>query len=247
MQSITAATGAILESQRKDVVFWDTWNSQYRQPEALDEPSKRRMREVVESLSRVGVRRAKILEIGCGTGWLSAKLKDFGPVTAVDLAVEVIRAAKSRVPEIDFRSGDVFELQLPIGSFDVVVTLETLSHVSDQAKFVCRISELLKRGGYLVLTTQNKFVFDRRGDVVENPRYIRKWVTMRTLKQLLGPQFCILRATSLEPEGYCGVLRIINSHKLTRTLELAMGRSLLKRLKECAGLGQTLFLIAVKR
>jgi 2-polyprenyl-3-methyl-5-hydroxy-6-metoxy-1,4-benzoquinol methylase len=230
-----------------EVQHWDSWNSKYRQPETVDEPSKRRLREVLASFAQLKVRGARILEIGCGTGWLSSKLTEFGAVTAVDLAEGVIAAAKAQMPEIDFRSGDVLELDLPVLSFDVVVTLETLSHVYGQERFIHRIAQLLKPGGHLVLTTQNKFVFDRRSGVVQNPVYIRKWVTMKTLKRLLRPEFSIFRATSLDPEGHLGVLYVLNSGKLNRIFEAGMGSARVKRLKEAAGLGQTLFVVAVKR
>lgn len=233
--------------QTAESQHWDSWNLKYRQPEALDEPSRRRMREVLASLSGLNLPDAKILEIGCGTGWLSSKLTAFGPVTAVDLADEVIRTARTQMPEIDFRSGDVLELELPLNSFDVIVTVETLSHVQDQERFVHRIAHLLKPRGYLILTTQNKFVFDRCEGVPPNIGYIRKWVTMKTLKQLLSLEFSILRATSLEPEGHIGVLRIVNSTKLNRLLDSVIGTSRVKRLKEAVGLGQTLFAVAVKR
>lgn len=236
-----------MEPSIAEVQHWERWNSKYRQPETLDEPSKRRMHEVLASLAQLNVRGARILEIGCGTGWLSSKLTEFGAVTAVDLAEEVLRTAKAQMPEIDFRSGDVLKLELPMHSFDVVVTLETLSHVRDQEKFIHRIAQLLKPGGHVVLTTQNKFVFDRRSDVIQNPTYIRKWVTMKTLKRLLSSEFSILRATSLEPEGHLGVLRIVNSAKLNRIFESAMGSGRVRRLKETAELGQTLFVVAAKR
>ena len=226
---------------------WDSWNKEHRASGTLSEPAKRRMHEVLATFSQLNVRGARILEIGCGTGWLSSKLTEFGAISAVDLAEEVIRTAKENTPEIDFRAGDILELELPVQSFDVVVTLETLSHVRDQVKFIHRIAELLKPGGHVVLTTQNKFVFDRRDDVIQNPSYIRKWVTMKTLKQLLRSEFSILRTTSLEPEGHLGVLRFVNSAKLNRIFESALGSSRIKRLKEAAGLGQTLFVIAAKR
>jgi 2-polyprenyl-3-methyl-5-hydroxy-6-metoxy-1,4-benzoquinol methylase len=226
--------------------YWDNWNLKHRRPEVLDEPSRRRMREVLASLSHLKIRESKILEVGCGTGWLSSKLTEFGAVTAVDLGMEVIQYARASMPEIDFRSGDFLELDLPINSFEVVVTLETLAHVSDQEKFMHKLAQVLKPGGHLILTTQNRFVFERRGDVKPNVGFVRNWVTMKTLKGLLSLEFSIERATTLEPEGHLGVLRVMNSRKINRVLDLVIGPTRVKRLKESAGLGQTLFVLAVK-
>ena len=236
-----------METPITEIQHWDAWNSKYRQPETLDEPSKRRMREIFASLTELKVQGARILEVGCGTGWLSFKLCEFGKVTAVDLGVGFIEAAKTRHREIDFRSGDIHTLDLSVNPFDVIVTLETFSHVPDQAAFVHRLSQLLKPGGYLLLTTQNKSVFERRADVRPNISYIRKWVTMKTLECFLQPEFSLRHAITLEPEGHLGLLRVINSRRINNLFDAALGASLVKRLKESAGFGQTLFVVAVKR
>jgi 2-polyprenyl-3-methyl-5-hydroxy-6-metoxy-1,4-benzoquinol methylase len=236
-----------MEITAAEVQLWDNWNSKYRQPGKLDESSKRRMGEILATVRQLKVRNAKLLEVGCGTGWLSSQLTEFGLVTAVDLGREIIEEAKARHPEIDFRSGDIHTLDLPLHSFDVVVTLETLSHVPDQEAFVSRLSELIKPGGCLLLTTQNKSVFERRADIPPNIGYIRKWVTMKTLKRLLGPEFSLRRATTLDPEGHLGLLRIINSRRINRHLDSVLGASRVKHLKEQAGFGQTLYVVGVKR
>ncbi len=201
-----------METTIDEVQVWDNWNSKHRQGR-LDEPSKRRMREILASVADLKIQGAKILEVGCGTGWLSSKLCEFGKVTAVDLGMEIIETAKVRYPEIDFRSGDIHTLDLPLNSFHVIVTLEIFSQVPDQLAFVRRLSQLLKPAGLLLLITQNKSVFERRADVRPNVGYIRKWVTMETLKHLLRPEFSIRHATSLEPEGHLGLLRVINSRR----------------------------------
>jgi 2-polyprenyl-3-methyl-5-hydroxy-6-metoxy-1,4-benzoquinol methylase len=237
-----------MEPSPAEIQHWDTWNSKFRQPETIDdEPSKRRMREVLAWLTKLNIQNANLLEVGCGTGWLSTKLTEFGKVTGVDLGREIIETAKLRHLNIDFRSGDIHVLDLPAHSFDVIVTLETFSHVPDQPTFVRRLSELLKPGGLLLLTTQNKSVFERREGVPPNVGYIRNWVTMHTLKSILGPEFVIQQATTLEPAGRLGMLRIVNSRTVNHWFEMVLGAPRVKRLKERAGFGQTLFVVARKR
>lgn len=235
-----------MESSIAQVQHWDDWNSKHRQPESLDEPSTRRMREILVSLRQLDVHEAKLLEVGCGTGWLSFRLMEFGSVTAVDLGKEIIATAKNRYPEIDFRSGDIHTLDFPAHSFNVIVTLETFSHVPDQHAFVSRLSELLRPGGVLLLTTQNKFVFDRCADVRPAVGYLRQWVDMKTLKQLLRTEFDVRRITTLEPDGHLGFLRIVNSRRVNSVFSTILGAPLVKRLKERAGFGQTIFAIARK-
>jgi len=235
-----------MERPINDVQIWDKWNLAYRLGR-LDEPSKRRLFEIGSAVADLKIRDARILEVGCGTGWLSAKLSEFGKVTAMDLGREIIEIAQVSYPHIDFHSGDIHTLDLPTNSFDVVVASEVLSHVVDQPAFVHRLSQLLKPGGFLLLTTQNKSVFERRSDVAPPDGWIRQWVTMKALKRMLRPEFSIRRATTLEPEGHLGLLRVINSARINYYLGAAIGEPRVKRLKEDAGFGQSIFVVAVKR
>ena len=236
-----------MEIPTAQVEHWDTWNSKYRRPETIDEPSKRRMDEVLAALRRLKIENGKLLEVGCGTGWLSSKLTEFGKVTAVDLGKDIIEAAKEHCPEIDFRSGDIHTIAIPAHSFDVIVTLETFSHVPDQGAFVRRLSEMLRAGGVLVMTTQNKYVFERRAGIGPAVGYLRRWVDMRELKRLLHSEFIIREAATLEPEGHLGLLRIVNSRKLNKISSAVLGEARTKQLKEKAGFGQTIFVVAQKR
>lgn len=235
-----------MERPANDVQIWDKWNLTYRLGR-LDEPSRVRLRNVLATLTDLNIRDAKILEAGCGTGWLSAELRRFGKVTACDIGSKIIEIAQTNYPDIDFRSGDVHTVDLPVNSFDVVVTSQVLTHVADQPAFVHRLAELLKPGGFLLIDTQNKFVFDRTASVDPPDGWIRVWVTMKTLKRLLRSDFSLLRARTLEPEGHLGLLRIINSSRLNRYFNRVVGAARIKRLKERAGIGQTLFVLAAKR
>ena len=59
-----------------------------------------------------------------------------------------------------FVTGDFGALEFG-GQFDVIIALEVLSHVVDQAAFVAKAARLLKPGGQLMLTTQNRPVLER--------------------------------------------------------------------------------------
>jgi 2-polyprenyl-3-methyl-5-hydroxy-6-metoxy-1,4-benzoquinol methylase len=229
-----------------DVQIWDKWNMAYRLGN-LDQPIQVRLREILTTLTDLKISGAKIMEVGCGTGWLSGALRAFGKVTACDLGDKIIELAKTNYPEVDFYSGDIHTLDLPVNYFDVIVTEQVLAHVADQPAFVHRLAQLLKKGGFLILTTQNKFVFERTAGIDPPEGWIRQWVTMKTLKSLLTEDFSFQRATTLEPEGHLGVLRIINSSRLNHYGNAALGAQRVKRLKEWAGFGQALFVVARKR
>jgi len=154
---ILVSTGTPTASQRK---FWNAWDTQRLQ--TVGEETRRRGDEVLGLISSLNLERPRILEIACGNGWLAERLLSFGPVTGVDIADAAIQEARRGVPSAEFHSGNILEMGLPHNSFDVVVTLETFSHVADQPKLIEVIANLLRDRGYLILTTQNRSIYTRR-------------------------------------------------------------------------------------
>ena len=119
-----------------------------------------------------------------------------------------------------------------------------MAHVEDQHDYLNHIVDVLKPGGYLIITTANKFVIDRWEQECDPDAHIKKWLTMGGLKQLLRPRFEILRTGSKIVLGDKGILRIINSYKLNELLAETIGRDHVERLKERLGLGYCLIVLA---
>ena len=230
--------------------FWNEWNAQYREPSntPINRLSRREADFIFEQFQKFDLRPANILEVGCGSGWFSAELAQLGKVTAVDLASDVVARAQARYPQIDFRAGDFMSLELPAASFDLVVTLETLSHVADQGAFSARIAHLLKAGGHLGLVTQNRAMYERMHVPPPGPGQLRQWVDRRRLQELLLPYFRIRTITTLEPpEITDGVMRFVNSYKLNALLAALTSKARVQKLKERAGFGLQIGVLAQKR
>jgi hypothetical protein len=137
---------------------------------------------------------------------------------------------------------------LPHNSFDVVVTLETFSHVANQPQLVEVIANLLHDRGYLILTTQNRSIYMRNSRIVPPAEgQLRRRVTMQELRRLLSGRFDCLRSGTVEPGGNRGLLRVVNSVKLTSFLSRIFSNERVVRAKERLGLGQTLVMLARKR
>jgi len=234
-----------LDAQRK---FWNEWDMKYLQDSTIGDQALRRGEAAVSLLKGCSLSRPHIVELGCGNGWLAEKLATYGPVTGVDIADEAIAEARRRVPSGMFHAGDALSLDLPAEAFDVVVTLEMFSHVPSQLRFVQLMARVLKKGGYLILATQNRTVYMRRKNIAPPAEgQLRRWVTMRELLDELRPHFEILRATTMQPAGELGFLRIINSARLNGLVSKVIPKPSLERLKERCGLGQTLIVLARKR
>jgi SAM-dependent methyltransferase len=232
------------ESQRR---FWNDWDMQYLQEDTIGAEALRRGEVVLGLLRSLGLQRPRILEIGCGNGWLAEHFQQIGPVTGVDIANVAIAAARRRVPEAEFVAADILHSAFRDGCFDVVVALETLSHVADQRRFVEIAANALSKKGHLILATQNRTVYLRKSHIRPPAEgQLRRWVTRAELRTFLSPFFNCLQLITTEPSGDMGFLRIINSPKLNAALRRVLPQERIRRLKECLGCGQTIIVLAEK-
>ena len=176
-------------------------------------------------MATLAIGRPKILEVGCGTGWLTEKLATYGHCTAVDLSGKAISIAKQRMVDAEFIAGDFCELKLPESHFDIGIVVETVAYVQDQQSFVDKLASHVRPGGYVILTSVNKFVYERRGEIgPPKEGQIRQWLTLGEFRRLLRPSFRILLSATVLPKGDRGILRLVNSHKLNSLLASALSQ-----------------------
>ena len=94
----------------------------------------------------------RVLDVGCGDGFLSARLAEAGcHVVALDVDAGVLERAKQRWPRhrIDWLHADLMTADLPPGSFDVVLSNATLHHLPDTGEALARMAALARPGGRL--------------------------------------------------------------------------------------------------
>ncbi len=225
---------------------WNDWNAATRE-QYVDEISLRQADIISQWLDLLGRKDLDIIEIGCGAGWFSQRLTQYGKVTATDLADEVLKRAKIRAPSVEFVAGDFMNLPFLKNCFDVVVTLEVLAHVADQQAFIHKITSLLRPGGYLMLATQNHFVLKYFNRVPPTrPGQLRRWVGRRELREMVETTgFQVLQIFSITPRANRGIMHLVNSRKVNRPIRALFGDRV-ERLKERLGLGWTLMLLARK-
>jgi 2-polyprenyl-3-methyl-5-hydroxy-6-metoxy-1,4-benzoquinol methylase len=97
-----------------------------------------------------------VLEVGCGDGFLAARLSQRVPrVVAVDVDKPVLERAKQRFPTapVAWRHGDILDLRDELGEFDAVVSNATLHHLPDTSVALACLRELVAPGGTLALVT----------------------------------------------------------------------------------------------
>jgi ubiquinone/menaquinone biosynthesis C-methylase UbiE len=99
----------------------------------------------------------RVLDLGCGDGWMTAELAAHGAVpTGIEIASAAIDRARRHHPELEFRLAEANgELPLPDNGFDVVWASEVIEHVADTARWLSEARRVLRPGGRLLLTTPN--------------------------------------------------------------------------------------------
>ncbi|HMP79087.1 MAG TPA: class I SAM-dependent methyltransferase [Pirellulaceae bacterium] len=102
----------------------------------------------------------QVMDVACGTGYGSRMLVDEGGAKQVfgfDVSPEAIEYAnaKYRRPNIEFAVADGRDLPVAPETMDVVVSFETLEHVSDGDRLVAEFARVLRPGGRLIISTPN--------------------------------------------------------------------------------------------
>ena len=229
--------------------YYDRWNTKYRRGDFdnIDREMRIRALNVYALIKNLNLPNPRVLEVGCGTGWFAEKLSELGTITAIDLSPAAIAIARERHINAEFIAGDFHEHAFSPASFDIVICAETLFYVDDQSRFLQKLVELMADGGYLALTTINKFVYERSGDI-RPPEHgqVRNWLSKRQLRKMVAQHVKILSMTTVEPRGDRGLLRLVNSHKINRWLEKIFAIESIKHAKEKCGLGGGVILWARK-
>jgi SAM-dependent methyltransferase len=93
-----------------------------------------------------------MLDAGCGTGGMLARLADYGTAIGIDLAPHAVRIAHDRRGCMTIR-GSLTALPFPDGRFDAAVSLDVISDagVDVEAAALDELRRVLKPGGRLLL------------------------------------------------------------------------------------------------
>jgi 2-polyprenyl-6-hydroxyphenyl methylase / 3-demethylubiquinone-9 3-methyltransferase len=101
----------------------------------------------------------KVLDVGCGAGFLSNYLSANGlDTTGIDLSESSLETARRQDEggKARYVYADAYKLPFDDGSFDVVTSTDFLEHVSEPKRVLDEIQRCLKPGGLFVFHTFNK-------------------------------------------------------------------------------------------
>ena len=141
--------------------------------------------------------RAHVLEVGCGPGYSTARIKNWRGVThlaAGEPDAAMLELARRINPDIEFIKESVYCLPHPDNSFDAVIMLEVLEHLEDPSAALAELHRV-SRGVVLISTPREplwRALNCARGkylaDLGNTPGHIQHW-SSRGLMRQVSPLF----------------------------------------------------------
>ncbi|WP_309121056.1 class I SAM-dependent methyltransferase [Paenibacillus sp.] len=158
--------------------------------------------------------RGRVLDIACGVGYgshMTAKerKREVTEIVAVDNDAETLLYAEREYhhQKIVYVQGDALDPALPerLGTFDTILSFETIEHVEDDRLFLGQLLRMLRPGGALVLSSP----FGRgRGEPTSEPFHTHQ-LTSEQFRELFeglpGVEFYYQRGPTFEREPREGV------------------------------------------
>lgn len=110
----------------------------------------------------------QVLDCASGEGFGAALLSRVArQVDAVDVSPQAIAHARQRyggLPRLSFHEASALALPFPAAQFDLVVSFETLEHLTEHEQLVAEFARVLKPDGLLLISTPDKAIYsDKAG------------------------------------------------------------------------------------
>lgn len=139
--------------------------------------------------------RPRVLEIGCGTGYVLQGLaaENHYDLTGLEAHIAGLRHARSRLPSVDFVQADARDLPYE-AAFDAVGAFDVIEHIVEDDAVLTSVRRALKRGGIFIVTVpQHMWLWSPTdAQALHKRRYTRQQLSAK----LLAAGFDMLRCSS---------------------------------------------------
>ncbi len=140
-----------------DLADWDRVADQYSGQNQTAAPTDNPMYAHMQAVfwETIGnLRGRRVLDLGCGDGWLSGLAHTAGAqVTGVDGSAQLLAVARNRHPQVEFLQQDLAQgLPANLGTFDLIVSTMLLMDIPDLSLLFADLPRALVPRGRLVFT-----------------------------------------------------------------------------------------------
>jgi len=137
------------------------------------------------TLKRLTKQDGKILEIGCGTGYL---LHYLGDGIGIDIDQALIDECRKRYKKSTFLVSDCYDIPLESERFDTVVMCMVVEHLDQPMRAILEAKRVLKKNGNILIVVPNRKDWFYTYLVKKDPTHIREYDT-REITDLVSGQF----------------------------------------------------------
>lgn len=160
----------------------------------------------------------RVLEIGCGTGYVLQGLAGEGRyhLTGTEVHLAGLRHARRRLPTVKFAQADARDL--PYKSvFDAIGAFDVIEHITEDEAVLASIYRALKPDGIIIVTVpQHRWLWS---SVDERAMHKRRYSRKELMTKLVAGGFEVLHLTSfvtaLLPALY--VARLVKRHEVVNS------------------------------
>lgn len=137
--------------------------------------------------------KTRFLDIGCGTGMVIQGVVENTNliITGSEIYLKGLFYAKKKLPSVEFVQFDVTQGRLP-EDFDLVGAFDVIEHIDDDIAAIANIYEMLREGGYFMVTVpQYMYLWSRLDEIVKHKRrYSRKELLAKLQQQGFEISYC---------------------------------------------------------
>lgn len=109
---------------------------------------------------------APVLDVGCGVGH---SFKELAPRTTIGVDVD---AGALEGQDRETHVADMRKLPFADGSFDALLSIQSIEHVPDASRALEEFARVLRPGGVAVLVTPNRLTFARPDEIIDPYHYV---------------------------------------------------------------------------
>lgn len=138
--------------------YYDAFSERYEGRRGENDPGG--YHDLLDELEAEFVRRfasnGEILEVGCGTGLVLARIQRFAKsARGVDLSPGMLEKARAR--GLDVQQGSATSLPFPDASFDATCSFKVLAHVPEVEQALSEMARVTRPGGTVIAEFYNPY------------------------------------------------------------------------------------------